>query len=114
MKFKAGDERVKNEGAIIARTVEKIAGETTAAATPERPTPVKAEQAPGLEEMEENQRFQTYLQHLEAQRHQFTMYRTSKDVDFPDSLLQQFKFEEAKEEAPVDKGKNAAVGKKRE
>lgn len=51
--------RVKNEGAIIARIVERISVESVAAATPEhptieileRPSPVKTEQAPGLKEM---------------------------------------------------------------
>ena len=42
------------------------------------------------------------------------MYMKSKDAEFLDSLLQQFKFEEAKEVAPVDKGEYAAVGKERE
>ena len=41
------------------------------------------------------------------------MYIKSKDAEFPDSLLQQFKFEEAKEVAPVDKGEYAAIGKER-
>ena len=49
VKFEAGDERVKNEGAIIAQTIERIDGETTAAVTPEHlnaatlehPAPVK-------------------------------------------------------------------------
>lgn len=38
MKFKIGDERVMNEGAIIARTIERIARETTATITLEHPT----------------------------------------------------------------------------
>lgn len=33
VKFEAKDERVKNDGAIIARTVERLAVETTAATT---------------------------------------------------------------------------------
>lgn len=59
MRVEAKDERVKNEGAITARTVERIAVESAAAATskhltpaiPERPTPTRAEQDLGLEEM---------------------------------------------------------------
>lgn len=59
VKFEAGDERVKNVGAITTQTMERIVGETTAAATPQHPTaatlqrlaPVKIEQAPGLEDM---------------------------------------------------------------
>lgn len=51
---------------------------------------------------------------MEAQKHQFAMYMKSKNAKFLDSLLQQFKFEEAKEVAPVDKGEYAAIGKERE
>lgn len=37
----------------------------------------------------------------------------SKDAEFLDSLLEQFKFEEAKEVASADKGEYAVVGKER-
>lgn len=59
VKFEAGDERVKNVGAITTRTMKRIVGDTTAAVTPQHPTaatlqrlaPTKTEQAPGLEDM---------------------------------------------------------------
>ena len=52
--------------------------------------------------MEENKRFWTYLQLLEAQTHQFILYMKSEDADFPDSLLQQFNFEESEEAAAAE------------
>lgn len=64
--------------------------------------------------MDENKRLWTYLQYLEALKHQFALYMKSKNEDFPNSLLQQFKFKEAEEEAPADKGKNTAAKNERE
>ena len=49
--------------------------------------------------MEENKRFWTHLQHLEAQKHQFALYIKSGDAYFLDLLLQQFNFREAEEVA---------------
>ena len=51
MKFKASDERVKNEGVIIDRTVKRIVVESTTAATLEHPTAAKTKQATGNEKM---------------------------------------------------------------
>lgn len=51
VKFEASDERVKNEGAIIARTVERIVVESTAVATTVHPTVAKGEQATGFKTM---------------------------------------------------------------
>lgn len=51
MKFEASDEKVKNEGAITARIVERIAVKSIAAATSEHPAAAKAEQATGFETM---------------------------------------------------------------
>lgn len=49
VKFEAKDERVKNDGAIIARTVERLVVETTAATTWNHPAAGPAEQATGIE-----------------------------------------------------------------
>ena len=51
VKFEASDERVKNKGAITARTVERIVVESTAAATLKHHVAVKAEQATRIETM---------------------------------------------------------------
>lgn len=51
MKFKGSDERVKNEGVIIARIIERIAVESTIAATLEHPATAKVEQATEIETM---------------------------------------------------------------
>lgn len=51
VKFEVSDERAKNEGAIIVRTVKMIAVEMTAAATPEHLTATKAGQAARIEKM---------------------------------------------------------------
>lgn len=64
--------------------------------------------------MEENKRFWTYLQHLEAQKHRFPMYMKNKDVDFPDLLLQQFKLAKVEEAASTEESKNAEAGEERE
>lgn len=106
VQFKDSDERIKNEGAIIVRTIERIAGASAAAATPKHPATSRTEYTIRIENMfqalskaasacaqaqvEENKRFLTYLQHLEAQKHQFTFSIESKNADFPDSLWQQF------------------------
>ena len=60
--------------------------------------------------MKENKRFWTYLQHLEAQKHQFALYIKSKNADFPNSLLQQFNFEEAEETATTEESNDTGVG----
>ena len=51
VKFEASDERVKNKGAITARTVERIVVESTTVATIVHPTIAKGEQATGFETM---------------------------------------------------------------
>lgn len=58
-------------------------------------------------QMEKNQRFWTYLRHLEVQKHQFAQYLKSKDAYFPESLLQQFNFKRAKEAALVEGSEDA-------
>lgn len=104
MRFKAKDERVKNDRAMITRVVERIVVESSTAATLERPDLARAEHTTRIKNMvqvfskavnacvlaqiKENKRFWTYLQHLEAQKHRFPMYMKNKDVDFPDLLLQ--------------------------
>lgn len=44
VKFEAKYERVKNKGAITARTIDRIAVESAAAATPEHPTTATSDQ----------------------------------------------------------------------
>ncbi len=104
MKFKASDERVKNERVITTRIIERIVVETTIAATPEHPATAKVEQATEIKTMlqelresinayvqaqkEENQRFWTYLVHFEAHKHQFARYMKSKHAYFLELLLQ--------------------------
>lgn len=51
VQFEASDERVKNKGAITARTVERIVVEYTVAATLKHHVAVKAEQATRIETM---------------------------------------------------------------
>ena len=58
---------------------------------------------------QENQRFWTYLLHLEALKHQFAMYMKSKHADFPKSLLQQFNFQRAEETAPVEESEEVEI-----
>ena len=60
-------------------------------------------------QIEENKRFWTYLRHLEAQKHGFSLYMKSKDADFPESLLQQSNFGRAEEVAPVEVSEDAKV-----
>ena len=49
VQFEDSDERIKNERAITMRTIERIAGESTAAATLEHPNTSRVEQATGIE-----------------------------------------------------------------
>lgn len=123
VQFEDSDEGIKNERAITVRIIERVVGKSTVATTPERPTTARVEQATGIENilqelseavkacvqayMEENKRFWTYLQHFEAQKHQFAWYMKSKDANFLESLLQQFNFREAKEAAPVEESEDA-------
>lgn len=51
VQFEGNDERIKNEGAITVRAVERIAGESTIAATPERPAITRIEQTIEIENM---------------------------------------------------------------
>ena len=125
VKFEANDEWVKNEGAITARKVERIAGESIATVTLECPAITRPEQATKVEnmpqalseavhtcvqaQMEENMRFWTYLQNLEAQKYQYTLYIKSKDAEFLDLLLQQFNFREADEATVIKESKDATA-----
>lgn len=84
---------------------------SAAAATLEHSAATKVKQATRIEKMlqelsdsinayvqaqkEENQRFWTYLIHLEAKKHQFARYMKSKHANFPKSQLQQFNFSES-------------------
>ena len=124
-KHPSNDEWVKNEGAITARKVERIAGESIATETLECPAITRPEQATKVEnmpqalseavhtcvqaQMEENMRFWTYLQHLEAQKYQYTLYIKSKDAEFLDLLLQQFNFREADEATVIKESKDATA-----
>ena len=58
-------------------------------------------------QMEENKRFWTYLQHLEAQKHQFVLFIKSKDANFPELLLQQYNFRDIEEAAPTNRSEDA-------
>lgn len=49
VKFEESDEKVKNEGAIIVRTVERIAGESTTVVTSECLVTAKPEQTTWIE-----------------------------------------------------------------
>lgn len=55
-----------------------------------------------------------FCEHLEPQKHQFALYIKRKYADFPDLLLQQFKFREAEAAIAVEGSEDAAVGKERE
>lgn len=65
-------------------------------------------------QMEENMRFWTYLQHLEAWKYQCALYMKSKYAEFPDLLLQQFNFGKADKTAAIKGSKDVAAGKERE
>jgi len=60
-------------------------------------------------QMEENMRFWTYLQHLEAQKYQCALYIKHKDVEFLDLLLQQLNFGEADEAAAIKESEDATA-----
>lgn len=80
VKIIINDERVKNEGSLTVRTIERIAGEYVAAAISEYPTTFTPRKASKIKNMlqelsasinveaerEENQRLWTYLLHLES------------------------------------------------
>lgn len=83
VKFMVSDERINNEGALIARTIERAAGEPTATATSKHPVIIKLWQVTEIGKMlqelserlnaciqaqkkKENKRFWTYLLHLKA------------------------------------------------
>lgn len=51
MQFEESDERIKNEGVITVRTVERIARESAAIASPKRPATARTKQATGIKNM---------------------------------------------------------------
>lgn len=107
----AKEEKIKNKGALIARTVERIAGEIVAAVPLEPVVVARAKKVTGIErrlqelsdsinecveaQKQENQRFWNYFIHLVNHMHQFAVYMKKKNNDFPDTLLQQFNFQTA-------------------
>lgn len=118
------DERIKNEWGFIARTIERIAGES-AAAPPEPIAVVGARRVIGVErrlqelgdsitqcvkaQWIENNRFWTYLMHLEDHLYQFAVYIKSRNRDFPDTYcsnltsIQQKKMLQPLKQQPVKK-----------
>lgn len=74
----------------------------------------EAQQAYVRDQMEENQRFWTYLHYLKAQKYQFALYMKSKDANFPYLLLQQFNFGQAEAAAAAVGSENATIGNERE
>ena len=90
---------------------------STAAATLEHSAATKVDQATRIEQMlqelsdsinayvqaqkEENQRFWTYLIHLEAKKHQFARYMKSKHANFPKSSCNNLIFQRAEKVIPV-------------
>ena len=95
----AKDEHVKNDGALTTCTIERIAGKS--AGTTTKPAAViGVRRAIGLEQtiqalstsitqcaeaqQRENDRFWSYLQHLDNQLHQFALYMKSTHRNFPD------------------------------
>lgn len=108
VRLNARDEHVKNEGAFTARTIERVAGES-AGTTTEPAVVTEVRRAISLEQtiqalntsitqcveaqQRENDRFRSYLQHLDNQLHQFALYIKRTHRNFPDSLLQQYNFD---------------------
>ena len=126
------DEHVKNDGVFMARTIERVAGESAgtttepAAVTTTEPAAVTgARRAIGLEQtiqalstcitqcveaqQRENDRFWSYLQHLNNQLHQFSLYMKSTHQNFPDSLLQQYNFNTNTTGAPAEASEEATA-----
>ena len=118
----AKDEHVKNDGALTARTIERIVGEVTGA--PSEPATVTgARSIIGLEQriqalstsitqcaeaqQRENNRFWSYLKHLENHLHQFAVYMKSTHQNLPDSLLQQYNFDTNTTKAPAEVSEEA-------
>ncbi|KAH9802215.1 hypothetical protein KPL71_001288 [Citrus sinensis] len=107
VRLDARDDRVKNDGAFTARTIERVAGESTGTTT-EPAAVTRARRTIGLEQtiqalstsithcveaqQRENGQFWSYLQHLDNQLHQFALYMKYTHRNFPDSLLQQYNF----------------------
>ena len=118
----AKDERVKNDVALTARTIERIASES-AGTTTEPAAVTGARRAIGLEQtiqalstsinqyakaqQRENDRFWNYLQHLDNQLHQFALYMKSTHRNFSDSLLQQYNFDSNTTGAPAEDSEEA-------
>lgn len=101
------DELIRNAGALNARTIERITGETTAEPT-DPVAIINTRRAMGIErklqelndsitqcvaaQQRENNRFWAYLMHLDNHLHQFVVYMKDHHKNFPESLLQQFNF----------------------
>ena len=122
IRLDANDEHVKNDGALVARTIERIASES-AGATTEPVVVTGARRAIGLEQtiqalstsitqcaeaqQRENDRFWSYLQHLDSHLHQFALYMKNTHQNFPDSLLQQYNFDTNTTDAPAEVNEEA-------
>lgn len=110
------DERIKNESVITTRIIERIFGES-AVAPLEPAVVVWARRVFEVErriqelsdnitqcaeaQWRENNRFWTYLQHLEDHLHQFAIYIKNTNNNFLDVLLQQFNFGTLTTDAPA-------------
>ena len=120
VRLDARDDYIRNDGAVTACTIKRVAGTTT-----EPAVVTGARQATGLEQtiqalstsitqrakaqQRENDRFWSYLQHLDNQLHQFALYIKSTHRNFPDSLLQQYNFVPNATGAPAEASKQATT-----
>ena len=124
IRLDARDDHVKNNGAFTAQTIERVAGES-AGTTMEPAVVTGARRAIGLEQtiqalstsitqyaeaqQWENNRFWSYLQHLDNQLHQFALYMKCTHRNFPDSLLQQYNFGTNTTGAPTEASEEATA-----
>lgn len=124
VRLDARDDHVKNDGAFTARTIERVAGEN-ARTTTEPAAVTGARRAISLErtiqaliasitqcmeaQQRENDRFWSYLQHLDNQLHQFALYMKHTHQNFPDALLQQYNFDTNTTGAPVEASEEATA-----
>ncbi|KAH9723603.1 hypothetical protein KPL70_007177 [Citrus sinensis] len=86
VRLDARDDHVKNDGAFTTRTIERVAAQ-----------------------QRENDRFWSYLQHMDNQLHQFTLYMKHTHRNFPDSLLQQYNFDTNTTCAPAEASEEATA-----
>ena len=107
VRLDARDEYVKNDSAFLPHTNERVVGES-AETTTEPAAVTGARRTIGLEhkiqalstnitqcakaQQRQNNRFWSYLQHLDNQLDQFALYMKHTHQNLPDSLLQQYNF----------------------